>query len=334
VFLAAIVTAALGASAPPAGQLVVLRFAGTSPPAYVLDALRERRAAGVILFGDNVVSLPQLRAMTRSLQRAADGRALVMTDQEGGVVRRLPWAAPRAGQPSVRSTGAARASARAAARDLRAAGVNVDLAPVADVAGPTSRSFMAERAFPGGASSVARLVAASVRGFGDGRVAAAVKHFPGLGRSRTNTDFGVASIAASRNALEARELVPFRAAISAGVPMVMASHAVFPALDRDHIASQSRAVLTDTLRGDLGFAGVVVTDSLEAQAVVRRSSTPVAAVRSVAAGADLALTTGPASYLPVLRAIRAEARRSAAFRARVAESAARVTALQRRLRAR
>jgi beta-N-acetylhexosaminidase len=334
VFLAAIVTAALAASGSAdrdAGRLVVLRFAGTSAPGYVLQALRERRAAGVILFGDNVVSRPQLRGLTASLQRAAGGRALVMTDQEGGLVRRLPWAAPRIGQPAVRTATAARATALATARDLRAAGVNVDLAPVADVAGPTHGSFMASRAFPGGAQSVARLVAASVRGFNAGRVAAAAKHFPGLGRSRTNTDFGVASIAASRAALRARELRPFRAAIAAGVPLVMASHAVFPGLDPARIASQSKRILTGTLRGELRFRGVIVTDSLEAQAVVRRSSTPVAAVRSVAAGADLALTTGPGSYLPVLRAIRAEARRSAAFRARVHESAARVAALQGRL---
>jgi beta-N-acetylhexosaminidase len=144
----------------------------------------------------------------------------------------------------------------------------------------------------------------------------------------------VASIAATRAELRGRELKPFRAAVAAGVPLVMASHAVFPSLDPDHIASQSKAILTGTLRGELGFRGVIVTDSLEAQAVVRRSSTPVAAVRSIAAGADLALTSGPASYLPVLRAIRAEARRSPAFRKRVHESAARVTGLQADLRAR
>jgi beta-N-acetylhexosaminidase len=312
-----------------AGQLVVLRFAGTRAPGYVVRALRERRVAGVILFGDNVASRSQLRAMTRSLQRAAGGRALIMADQEGGIVRRVPWARPVAGQPALGSPGAARATARGAARDLRAAGVNVDLAPVADVAGPTPGSFMAERAFPGGAASVARLVGASVHGFDDGRVATAAKHFPGLGRSRTNTDFGTASISASKAALRARDLRPFRAAVAAGVPLVMASHALYPALDARRIASQSPTVLGGLLRGELGFRGVIVTDSLEARAVVRRSSTPRAAVRSVAAGADLALTSGPGSYLHVLRALVAEARRSPSFRARVRESAARVLELQR-----
>src|SRR4051812_37870778 len=148
-----------------AGQLVVLRFTGTSAPPYVLRALRERRVAGVILFGDNIVSPRQLRSMTGALQRAARGRALVMADQEGGIVRRLSWAHPRAGQPAMGTAAAARSAARLAARDLRAAGVNVDLAPVADVAAPTRGSFMAERAFPGGATQVARLTAASVRGF-------------------------------------------------------------------------------------------------------------------------------------------------------------------------
>jgi beta-N-acetylhexosaminidase len=314
-----------------AGQLVALRFTGTTAPPYVLRALRERRTAGVILFGDNIVSRGQLRTLTRSLQRAAGGRALIMADQEGGIVRRLSWAHPRAGQPAIGSEGAARTEARLAARDLRAAGVNVDLAPVADVAAPTRGSFMAERAFPGGATQVARLVAASVHGFRDGRVAATAKHFPGLGRSHVNTDLGVASIDASRAALRGRELKPFRAAVAAGVPLVMASHALYPAVDARHIASQSPTILRGLLRGELGFKGVIVTDALEAQAVVRRSSVAVAAVRSIRAGADLGLTGGPGSYLPVLRAIEREARRSPAFRARVRESAARVTALQRAL---
>ncbi|HEY3018607.1 MAG TPA: glycoside hydrolase family 3 N-terminal domain-containing protein, partial [Solirubrobacteraceae bacterium] len=197
----------------------------------------------------------------------------------------------------------------------------VNFAPVADVAaGPVMRA----RAFPGGATAVAALVAVSVHGYRGTGVAPTAKHFPGLGAASANTDFAPATARA--------ELGPFRAAIAAGVPLVMASHAVYPALDPTHLASQSRAILTDVLRGRLGFAGVVVTDSLEARAVVRRSSTPAAAVRSIAAGADLALTTGRGSYLPVLRALRAEQRRSPAFRARVRESAARVLALQERLR--
>jgi beta-N-acetylhexosaminidase len=304
-----------------AGQLVVLRFAGTSAPPYVVRALRERRVAGVILFRDNIVSPAQLRALTTQLQRAARGRALISVDQEGGVVKRIPWAAPRVAQPRLRTTAAARAEARRAGRDLRAAGVNVTYAPVADVA---TTAVMRNRAFPGGPVAVAALTAAGVRGYRGTGVAPAAKHFPGLGGATANTDFAGATARA-----DAR---PFLAAVRAGVPVIMASHALYPALDRSRIASQSHAILTTLLRERMGFRGVVVTDSLEAKAVVRRSSTPAAAVRSVAAGADLALTTGRGSYLPVLRALRARARRSSAFRRRVRESAARVLALQGRLR--
>jgi beta-N-acetylhexosaminidase len=306
-----------------AGQLVILRFRGTTAPDYVLRALRERRAAGVILFADNIASPAQLRALTAALQRAAGGRALISADQEGGVVHRIPWLAPGVGQPRLATTASATAQARRAGRELRAAGVNVTFAPVADVAaGPVVRA----RAFPGDAGSVSALAAASVRGYRGTGVAPTVKHFPGLGAASANTDFAPARARA--------ELAPFRAAIGAGVPLVMASHAVYPALDARRLASQSPAILRDLLRRRLGYRGVVVTDSLEARAVVRRSPTPVAAVRSVAAGADLALTTGRGSYLPVLRALVREARRSPAFRARVRESAARVLALQARLRGR
>ena len=303
-----------------AGQLVVLRFAGTTAPAYVRRALRERRAAGVILFADNIASPAQLRALTAQLQRAARGRALISVDQEGGVVKRVPWAAPHVAQPQLRTAAAARAEARRAGRDLRAAGVNVSYAPVADVA---TTPVMRARAFSGGAAAVAALTAASVQGYRRTGVAPAAKHFPGLGAATANTDFAGASARA-----DAR---PFLAAVRVGVPLIMVSHALYPALDRTRIASQSRAILTTLLRRRMGFKGVVVTDSLEAKAVVRRSPTPVAAVRSIRAGADLALTTGRGSYLPVLRAVLAESRRSRPFRARVRESAARVLALQSRL---
>jgi beta-N-acetylhexosaminidase len=304
-----------------AGQLVVLRFRGTTAPAYVRRALRARRAAGVILFRDNVASPAQLHALTAALQRAAGGRALIAVDQEGGAVTRIPWAAPHVAQPQLRTAAAATAEARRAGRDLRAAGVNVSFAPVADVA---TTPVMRDRAFPGGPESVAVLTAASVRGYRGTGVAPAAKHFPGLGAATANTDLAAATAHA-----DAR---PFLAAVRVGVPVIMASHAVYPALDARHIASQSPAILTTLLRERMGYRGVVVTDSLEAKAVLRRSSTPAAAVRSVAAGADLALTTGRGSYRPVLLALAAAARRSPAFRARVRTSAARVLALEDRLR--
>jgi beta-N-acetylhexosaminidase len=309
-----------------AGGVVVLRFAGTTAPDYVLRALRRRRVAGVILFRDNVVSRQQLGAMTRAFHRAAPGgRALVMIDQEGGEIRNVPWAPPRTAPPSIRTAADATATARATAAGLKAAGITVNLAPVADVASVPG-SVMRTRAFPGDARSVARLVDAGVRGYEGTGVLPTVKHFPGLGRSQTNTDFGLATVPG------AGELAPFAAAIRAGVPIVMTSHGLYPELDRTRIASQSRRVVTGLLRERLGFRGVIVTDSLEAKAVVGRTSTPVAAARALAAGHDLLLTTGRGSYLDVLREVARRSGRDPAFRARAEESAARVDALRRRLR--
>lgn len=315
-----------------AGLLVILRFRGTSAPEYVLRALRRRRAGGVILFTDNIVSPDQLRRMTRALQRVAGGRALIAVDQEGGPVRRVPWAAPVAGQPRQLSTGTVSQEAAAGARDLRAAGVDVVFAPVADV--PSVRgSAMAARAFSADPAQAARAVAAAVRAWRAGGVAPTLKHFPGLGGSTTNTDDAPATVRRSGAALARGDLIPFAAGIHAGAPLVMASHALYPALDPGHIASQSRAILTGLLRRRMGFEGVIVTDSLEARAVTSRSGVGTAAVASVAAGADLALTTGRGSFLPVLRALRARAHADPAFTARVRASAARVLALRDALRA-
>ena len=305
-----------------AGQTVVMRFAGTTVPGYVLRALRERRAAGVILFADNVSTPARLRAMTRAIRRASGGRALIMVDQEGGTVRRIPWASPRGPASEVRTTAAATAVAQAAARDLRAAGVNVNLAPVADVA-TWPRSVMRGRAFPGDGAQVGRLVAATVRGYEAGGIHATVKHFPGFGRSTKNTDFEPATVP-GRGDLE-----PYRAAIRAGVPLVMASHALHPELDPDRIVSQSRRTLTGLLRDELGFEGACVTDALEARAVLARSSVPSAALRSMRAGCDLLLTTKPGSYLPVLRALVASARRDPGLRGRLRQARGRITRLRR-----
>ncbi len=327
--------AAVGAAAKlslrrQAGQLVVMRFNGPGPPAYVASALRGGRAAGVILFKDNIASRADLKRLVRTLQRAAGGSALVTTDQEGGAIRNLPWAGPAAGQAAAATPARATTDARAAARDLHATGVNVNLAPVGDVAA-SAGSVMRGRAFPGDAQQVAALTAATVRGYRGTHVAATVKHFPGLGAATENTDDAPVSLTRTPTQLLGEDLPPFRAAIAAHVPLVMASHALYPSLDPDAIASQSRYVLHRLLRQRLGFAGVVVTDSLEARAVTERAGPAEAGVRSVRAGADLVLTTGAGSHLQVLRAIIAEARRSPAFRRRVAESAARVLALKRDL---
>jgi len=187
---------------------------------------------------------------------------------------------------------------------------------------------MGSRSFPGDERDVAARTRASIRGLRDGHVAATAKHFPGLGGATVNTDDGPATV---RTPLE-RDFVPFRAAIDEGVPLVMLSHASYPALDSGRIASQSPQVVTGLLRTRLRFEGVIVTDSLEAQAVLARSGVADAAERSIRAGADLILMTGSASWNDVFPRLLSEARGDPAFRKRVRDSAARVLALKRALR--
>ena len=288
------------------GSLLVSSFAGTALPGDMRRRLRARETAGVVLFGPNISDAPGTRRLTRSVQRAADGDALVMTDQEGGAVRQIPFAATP--------------------EELADAGVNVNLAPVADVAQPGS--VMAGRAFP---DDVPGSVVAASRELLDAGVMPTVKHFPGFGRATENTDDAPVTIDASRAELEA-DLEPFRAAFDADVPLVMVAHALYPALDAEHIASQSPVVMQELLRDELGFRGVAITDSLEAEAVLSRSSVEVAAERALAAGADLLLMTGRGSWVRVFPHLLRRARVSPALRERIAESAARVERLRERLR--
>jgi beta-N-acetylhexosaminidase len=304
------------------GQLTVSTFPGGHPPAYIRRRLRAGETAGVILFGANAASPAEWRRLTRALQREARDRALVMVDQEGGDVRTVSWAGPPAGQPLQGTPSAVRQAARAAALQLRGAGVNVNLAPVADVPGGGATA-MSGRAFAGGSAGVAARTRAAVDGMWSARLAATAKHFPGLGSAAVNTDDGSTTATA--------DLAPFRAAIEADVPLVMLSHAVYPALDATRIASQSNSIATDLLRERLGYHGVVITDSIEAQAVLDRSNVAVAAERSVKAGADLILTTGSASWNEIYPQLLKLARRSPSFRKRVRVSAARVLELKRRL---
>ena len=278
------------------GQRLVVAMEGTAPSAALLDRVRAGQIGGVILFGANVRTALQLRALTGSLQAAAraSGRPalLIAVDQEGGRTRRLRWAPPAR---SAQKLGAlpestVRAAALVTAMALRAVGVDVDLAPVADVPSvPGSFIAAQERAFSTDPRRAAVLATAFARGLDDGTVAATAKHFPGLGRARTTTDRTRVTIGASRAEL-ASDLVPFQALISAGVPLVMLSSATYPALDSKS-AAWSPAVEA-LLRRTLGFEGVTITDALDAVAKTQRRATSSAAVLAAESGADLLLVTG------------------------------------------
>jgi beta-N-acetylhexosaminidase len=218
-----------------------------------------------------------------------------MADEEGGGVQRLaglvgeiPWARSMTGTMTVGQT---RALAKARGRQMLAAGVTTDLAPVLDVdgrPGPSSTNADGLRSFSATASVVADYGTAFMSGLRSAGVLPVVKHFPGLGGAQRNTDVGPAATRPLAQLLE-RDLVPFRAAIAAGVPAVMTSNASVPGLT-PLPSSLSHAVIDGLLRDELGFHGLVITDSLSAGAVTAvTSSLADATVRSLAAGADLVL---------------------------------------------
>lgn len=319
------------AARPPAparpvrpGAVILLAFNGTRMPAYVGRILRRRDAAGVFLGPANVASPAQLARLTSALRHAGGADLLVALDQEGGSVRTVPSVGPVTAPPAAGAPKQVRAEYHDAGRGLRALGITVDLAPVTDAARPGTA--LAARAFPGPAQ-----VAAASAGLAAGGVLPAAKHFPGLGAATANTDDVPVDIPTSAAELERVDLAPFRAAIAAGVPLVMASHARYRALDPRFPASRSRRILTNLLRGRLGFRGVVMTDSLEAAAVLRTTSLERAGIAGLRAGVDLLLTTGRGSWIRLDRALGAEARHSPAFATRLAGAARRVRALRRRV---
>jgi beta-N-acetylhexosaminidase len=280
------------------GQKLVVRMAGTAPSKSLLKRAGRGEIGGVVLFGFNVEDEAQLAAATRKLQEAAAGGGqpplLIAVDQEGGGIRRLPWAQPvasatrmgRMEPDEVRSIGAATGQA------LAAVGGNVDLAPVAD-APDGNQSFMrdARRTFSDDPEVVSRMVTAFTEGLASQAVLATAKHFPGIGRVARNTDRFVESVRESADELD-RDLTPFRAAIDAGVAIVMLSNATYPALDPDNGAGWSAAIATRLLRDELGFTGISITDSLSGTAASRDVSPKSLAVKAANAGTDMIMITG------------------------------------------
>jgi beta-N-acetylhexosaminidase len=262
-------------------------FVGTRAPDWVLTHL-ERGLGGAVLFARNVASPEQVAALTAELHRARPD-ALVAIDEEGGDVTRME-AATGSSYPGNLALGAAgdpeltRAVAASLGAELAAAGIDLDLAPVADVNSNPDNPVIGVRSFGADADLVSAHVAAFVRGLQSAGVGACVKHFPGHGDTAVDSHLGLPVVAGGAEELELA-LRPFRAAIAAGVSAVMTAHLVVPALDPEP-ATVSRAVLTGLLRERLGYAGLVITDGLEMAAIRSTIGLEEGAARAIAAGAD------------------------------------------------
>lgn len=318
-----------------AAQLLVVGGSLEAPVAPAVALVRRLGVGGVVLTGRSSVGVDAVADRTAAVQRALPpGRPglLVATDQEGGQVQTLtgagfstiPSASVQGRWPVARLTEAARQWGG----ELRRAGVNLDLAPVSDVlsarlgsanlsVGVNHRTFGTE---PG---PVGDSVVAVVNGLARAQVAATVKHFPGLGQVRSNTDVAE-GVRDTTTRADSAWLAPFREAIEARAPVVMMSSATYTRIDADAPAVFSRDIITGLLRDTLGFTGVVISDDLGAATAVANVRVADRAVRFVAAGGDLVLTVDPAAAGPMVEGLVTRAQRDPAFAGAVSAAARRV----------
>ena len=344
-------TDALPSEAVVLGRLM-LAFRGVTVPAWLDERLATAPIAGVTLFRHlNVRSPGQVLALTGALQAAARRRPgaggsgasgagglpiLIATDQEGGQLLALGdgWT-PFGGPMAIGATGDAALAervGRAIGRELRAVGVNVDYAPCLDVASNPANPSLGIRSFGDDPGAVASLGAAWLRGLQSAGVAGTAKHFPGKGQGSVDTHLELAVVERDRAALEAVELRPFRAAVEAGVGVVMSGHFAVPAITGSRALPSTLApqVMTGLLRDELGFEGVSITDALDMGALPQDATQAVDVIAALQAGVDLLLATfRRASHRRIESAIVRAAQLGVLDGGGMAASAGRIEALRR-----
>ncbi|TDQ01373.1 glycoside hydrolase family 3 N-terminal domain-containing protein [Labedaea rhizosphaerae] len=285
-----------------AGQRVIYSYPGLTPPQSLFNDIRAGRVAGVIFFGENISSTTQIAGVVQQLRDASaqspvQQPLLLMTDQEGGQVRRLPGApvlsekqVGLSSNPPLEATNAG----TGAGQNLRSAKMNVNLAPVLDVY-RTAGDLMDQygRSYSQDSATVGVLGRNFIRAQQATGVAATAKHYPGLGAasSTQNTDTRAVTLNVSLSDLRTKDEPPYYAAIDAGVKLVMVSWAVYPALDSSRPAGLSRTIVQTELRHNTGFQGVTITDALEAGALQAYGSTGNRSVLAAGAGMDLILAS-------------------------------------------
>ncbi len=318
-------------------------FIGAEVPRWVHLAL-EDGLAGVCLYGHNVTApgsgastRDRVRAISTSL-RSTRPEVLLGLDEEGGDVTRLDYLVGSSypgnlALGTVDDLALTEAVGEAIGAELVDVGVNVDFAPSVDVNSDPLNPVIGVRSFGADPTLVARHGVAYVRGLQGTGVAAVVKHFPGHGATNVDSHLGLPVMDVDLETFRARDLAPFRATIESGVEAVMTSHVVFPAIDGAP-ATLSRRLLSDLLRGDLGFSGVVVTDALDMAGVRAMHGLFGAAARSLAAGADLLLLgaeDGEDQLTQIHSRVLEDVAAGRLTEQRIGEAAARVTALQARV---
>ena len=319
------------------GQMVLFGFSGTNAPSEAFRALVDEYAVGnAMLYGPNIVSgdadggFARARTLTDALGAAMDRGIppLVGIDVEGGTVVRFRWdSRPASARTLGRNNSAELAFSQFSTigRQLYDCGINLDLAPVLDVAAEPMDTFLTTRILSDSAEVAANMGAAVIGGLHDGGVLSAAKHFPGHGGTAEDSHDTTPVVDRGADELAAYDLVPFRAAVGAGVDVVLVAHILYPALDANDIASMSAPVMTDLLRGELGFTGVVMSDDFRMGGLTGRYAPGEAAVKFVLAGGDLILCGAqPDRQRAILEGLTAAAADGTLTEARIDESVLRI----------
>ena len=277
-----------------AGKLVGIDIPSHSLGDEVKLHLAKYRFGGVCLFRKNIQSRQQLARLIEEIREVLP-QAWISIDQEGGAVLRttdLPNPPSAMALGAVGEASMAEAVGAAAARGLISMGINWNYAPVLDVNINRQNPVIGDRSFGSDPKKVAKLGVAWLKGLQSAGVAGAVKHFPGHGDTHLDSHLALPRVNKPRTELDKVELYPFRKALEAGVASVMTAHIIYSALDPDHPATLSKAILTGLLREEWGYDGVIVTDSMGMKAIADNYPAGQAAVRSVQAGADAVLALG------------------------------------------
>ncbi|MFD3258688.1 beta-N-acetylhexosaminidase [Paenibacillus lentus] len=321
------------------GQMFICGFPSLVPSEGIKALIAEHHLGGVIYFRRNIDSVGQLAKLSADLQKLPRSTPeiplFISMDQEGGMVARLDHDGVSRIQGNM-ALGAANdlslteEAAVLAAKELTALGINLNFAPCVDVNNNPANPVIGVRSFGEDPLRVAEHGVSAIRGYQSQGVSATAKHFPGHGDTTVDSHHGLASVPHSRERLYSVELPPFRKAIEAGVDMIMTAHVIFPAFEPDAIpATLSRRVLTDLLRNELGFEGVIITDCLEMHAISKSCGIAEGAVRAIEAGADIVLVSHTLEeQVRAIQAVCAAVRSGRLTEEQIDESVARILALK------
>lgn len=322
------------------GQLFMMAYDGKRIAPDVAEFFRAFRIGGVILFRDNYESPAQLRDVIAELQRTCappNCPLFVATDHEGGRVQRFRdgfTRIPPMGTLVASPDSEVEAIHRTIARELRAVGINIDLAPCADVLRADTTDGIGDRSFGTDPKAVADRVVAAIRGLQSEGMIACAKHFPGHGGTKQDSHDELPVSELDLDSLAACDLVPFKAAIAAGVDSIMTAHVLYPQRDRVWPASLSPFWITELLRERLGFEGVVISDAIEMRALRDRWTPEHCGFRALCAGTDVVVYYREPYQFEAFLALRAALEDGDLNARQVAASIGRVRALkQRRLTA-